>query len=33
MRLISTKGFGVFVVYRIVLGSLLLLGLGAGVVQ
>ena len=33
MRLISTKGVGVFVVYRIVLGSLLLLGLGAGVVQ
>lgn len=33
MRLISTKGFGVFVAYRIVLGSLLLLGLGAGLVQ
>ncbi len=33
MRLISTKGFGVFVVYRIALGSLLLLGLYAGWVQ
>jgi undecaprenyl pyrophosphate phosphatase UppP len=33
MRLISTKGFGVFVVYRIALGSLLLLGLWAGWVQ
>ncbi|MBV2164168.1 undecaprenyl-diphosphate phosphatase [Comamonas nitrativorans] len=33
MRLISTKGFGVFVAYRIALGSLLLLGLWAGWVQ
>jgi len=33
MRLISTKGFGVFVAYRIVLGTLLLLALGAGWVQ
>lgn len=27
MRLISTRGFGVFVIYRILLGSLILLGL------
>ncbi len=30
MRLISTRGFGVFVVYRIALGLLILLGLYAG---
>ena len=33
MRLISTKGFGVFVAYRIALGALLLLGLWAGWVR
>lgn len=30
MRLVSTRGFGVFVVYRIALGLLILLGLYAG---
>lgn len=33
MRLISHKGFGVFVIYRVVLGLAILLGLYFGFIQ